>query len=370
MKHPFWYGKLILEDLGSQFNLDELFESLRTPGRHMCLRVNLLKASPEEVMEELEEKGYKPYQPFKEVPEAVCVRVEGPFEIPRLERFVIADKYAAESVYVGANLYSPGVLKSEAEPGREVSILAERTLEPVAIGISKIGREVPERGIAVEVTLSKYKAPKFRELKAFEEGKVYPQSLPAMVAVRALEPEGLVVDLNAAPGGKSFHAYELLKGKGKVISFEVSKKRANKMRREMRRLGHEIELMVKDSRYADLDFPELVEKADRVIVDPPCTSIGVIPKVWDEKKDEDMLNSFKYQIQFVKVAYKLLKKGGLMLYSTCTLTKKENEEVLDFAQELGFEIVERDTPWGKAPVKVVPYVHQEPGFFISILKKP
>ncbi len=364
----FEYGKAVLEDLASQFNLDNLFESLMTPGKHMCVRVNVLKASPEDVMEEMERKGYKPYQPY-EYEELVCVPIEGPFKVPKLEKFVIADKQAGESVYVGANLYAPGVLKSEASPGEEVTVLIERTLDPVAVGISRIGKEVPKRGIAVEVTKSVYKAPKFRELEAFERGWIYPQSAPAIASVRALEPEGLVVDLNAAPGGKSFHAYELMKGKGKVVSFEVSKKRAQRMRREMERLGHNVELIVKDSRYADLDFPQLVGKADRVIVDPPCTSIGVIPKLWDVKKDEDMLNAYKYQVQFVKVAHKLLKRGGLMLYSTCTLTKKENEEVIEFAEELGFEVVEKETPWGKTPVKVVPYLHQEPGFFIAVLRK-
>jgi len=366
----FWYGELILEDLGSQFSLEELFRSLKTPGKHMCLRVNLFKASPEEVMEEIENVGYRPYQPYSTIPELVCVKVEGPFEVPDAGRYIVADKYAAESVYVGANLYSPGVLELKgAEMGREVTVLAERTLEPVGFGVSRIGNEIPEKGLAVDITMSKYRAPKFRELNSFKEGKVYPQSAPAVAAVRLLKPEGLVVDLNAAPGGKSFHAYEILKGKGRVISFEVSKNRIKRMIREMERLGHSIEVIRADSRYVDLDYPHLRGKVDRVIVDPPCTSIGVIPKVWDEKKDEDMLNAYKYQMQFVKVAYRLLKKEGLMLYTTCTLTKKENEEVLEYAQDIGFEIVEERSPWGKTPVKVVPYMHGEPGFFIGLLKK-
>ncbi len=363
----FWYGEKILEELRSQFPLQPLFEALKTPGKHLCLRVNTLKATPEEVMEELEEKGYKPYQPY--LPELVCVKVEGPFEVPKLEKFVIADKRAAESVMMGADLYAPGTLSAEGlRPGEEVSVLAERTLEPVATGKALVS-EIPKRGKVVEVTRSKFKAPKFRELKAFEEGKVYPQGAPSAIAVKALEPEGLVIDMNAAPGGKSFYAYELMRGKGKLIAFDISKKRIQKMVEEMRRLGHNFEVIRADSRYLDLDFPELVGKADRVIVDPPCTAIGVIPKVWDEKKDEDMINAYKYQIQFVKVAHKLLKKGGLMLYSTCTLTKTENEKVLEFAQGLGFEIVEKETPWGKTPIKVNPLEHGEPGFFISILKK-
>ncbi len=363
----FWYGKRILEELSSQFPLQSLFDALRSPGKHLCLRVNLLKATPEEVMEELEKMGYEPYQPY--LPELVCVKVEGPFEVPRLDRYVIADKRAAESVLMGADLYAPGVVASEGlEEGKEVAVLAERTLEPVAIGKALVS-EVPKKGKVVEVTLSKYKAPKFRELKAFEEGKVYPQGAPSVIAVKALEPEGLVIDMNAAPGGKSFYAYELMKGRGKLIAFDISKKRIQKMKEEMRRLGHSFQVIRADSRYLDLDFPELVGKADRVIVDPPCTAIGVIPKVWDEKKDEDMINAYKYQIQFVKVAYKLLKEGGLMLYSTCTLTKTENEGVLDFAQELGFEVVEKETPWGRTPIKVNPLEHGEPGLFISILRK-
>ncbi len=363
----FWYGEKILEELKSQFPLQDLFKSLRTPGKHLCLRVNLLRASPEEVIDELEKAGYRPYQHY--LSELVCVRVEGPFEIPKLEKFVVADKRAAESVLMGADLYAPGLVSaSDLKSNEEVSILAERTLEPVAIGKVLVS-EIPRRGKVVEVIKSKFKAPKFRELRAFEEGKVYPQGALSAIAVKVLEPEGLVIDMNAAPGGKSFYAYELMKNKGKLIAFDISKKRIQKMKEEMRRLGHRFEVIRTDSRYLDLDFPELVGRADRVIVDPPCTAIGVIPKVWDEKRDDDMINAYKYQIQFIKVAHKLLKKGGLMLYSTCTLTKTENEKVLGFAQELGFEVVERDTPWGKTPIKVNPLEHGEPGFFISILRK-
>ena len=366
----FEYGERILEELREQFPLKELFEVLKTPGKHLCLRVNLLKASPEEVAEELERKGYKPYVPYKELPELVCVPVEGPYEIPSSDKFVVADKRAAESVLMGADLYAPGVLKVEgARPGEEVAVLAERTLEPVGYGRSLVGPEAPKRGKAVDIKISKFRAPKFRELDSFRRGLVYPQSAPAVAAVRALEPEGLVVDMNAAPGGKSFHAYELMRGRGKLIAFDISRKRISKMLEEMRRLGHSFEVKRADTRYLDLDYPELVGRADRVIVDPPCTAIGVIPKVWDVKKDEDMINAYKYQVQFVKVANKLLKKGGLMLYSTCTLTKTENERVLEFAEELGFEVVEKDTPWGRTPVKVSPVEYGEPGFFISILRK-
>ncbi|ALU11748.1 16S rRNA methyltransferase [Ignicoccus islandicus DSM 13165] len=363
----FKYGELIKEDLSSQGNLNEILESLLSPGKHLCVRVNRLKAKPEDVMYEMELKGFKPYQPYKELEELVCVKVEGPFEIPILDSYIIADKRAAESVYIGANLYAPGIISMKnVKEGKEVTILSERTMDPVGIGFAKISEKAP-RGLAVEVTMSVYKAPKFRELEAFKKGGIYPQSAPAVAAVKALQPRGLIVDLNAAPGGKSFHAYEL--SKGKVISVDISRKRLSKMIEEMKRLGHNIEIIREDGRYFDLKHPELLGKVDRVIVDPPCTSIGVVPKLWDEKSDEDLINAYNYQVQFVKVAYRLLKKGGLMLYSTCTITRKENEEVIEFAKRLGFEVLEIETPWGKTPIKVFPHMHKEPGFFISILRK-
>jgi len=367
---PFDYGELILRELEEQFPLEKLFEALRSPGRHLCVRVNVLRGTPEAVMKELRERGYEPYVPYEAVPELVCVPVEGPFEIPKADAFVVADKRAAESVLVGADLYAPGVVGGRGlEPGREVTVLAERTLEPVGYGRSLVGERIPSKGKVVDVEISRFRGPKFRELKAFEEGLIYPQSAPSVAAVRALEPEGLVIDMNAAPGGKSFHAFELMRGKGRLMAFDVSRRRIEKMREEMKRLGHSFEVFRADSRYLDLDFPELVGKADRVMVDPPCTSIGVIPKVWDIKRDRDMINAFKYQIQFVKVAHKLLKKGGIMLYSTCTLTKTENEKVVEFAEELGFEILEKEVPWGTTPIKVNPVDHKEPGLFISLLRK-
>ncbi len=367
------YDEKILSELSKIYgNPKPLLLSLKHPGRHICLRTNVLKASPAEVIEEV--NGYIPY---KEMPEVVCAKIEGPFEVEMHDKIVVADKYAAESVMLGANLYAPGVVNAKnVRKGDKVTIVVEKTYEAVAEGIAMMNGEEMKggRGLAVMVEKSLYKAPKTRELEVVKRGKAYEQSAPSAYVAHVLDPqEGeLIVDMNAAPGGKASHIYELSKGKAKVIAVDISRKRIKKMIENFRRLGHKIEVIRADSRYLDIDFPTLVGKVDAILIDPPCTAIGVIPKLWDVKTWRDLENATRYQKQFFKPASRLLKKGGRLVYSTCTLTWSENEGMIEVAESYGLELEEIKGPWGACKggtIRVSPHLHGEPGFYIMKFRK-
>ncbi len=353
-------------------NPKPLLLSLKHPGRHVCLRVNLLRASPEEVLSEI--GGYTPY---KEMPEVVCVKIEGPFKVEVLDKVVVADKYAAESVMLGANLYAPGVVKAKGiKRGDRVTIVVENTFEPVAEGVAMMdGEEMKNgRGLAVMTERSLYKAPKTRELKSVRTGKAYEQSAPSAYVAHVLEPkEGeLILDMNAAPGGKASHVYEISGGKARVIAVDISKKRIRKMIENFKRLNHNIEVIRADSRYLDVDYPSLRGKVDGILIDPPCTALGVIPKLWDVKTGRDLENAIRYQRQFFKPASRLLKRGGRLVYSTCTLTWGENEGMIEYAEKYGLELVEIKGPWGQCKegtIRVSPHLHMEPGFYIMKFRK-
>ncbi len=143
--------------------------------------------------------------------EALWIPVKGPpNKISPARRVVVANKQAAESAYLGANLYGPGgVLYADPLlPGTEVSIAAPPNGEVVAVGIARMDRKDMLRrapGVAVEVVESVYSMPKLRELREFQEGLFYEQSLPAQWVAHVLEPRvggEVIVDMNAAPGGE------------------------------------------------------------------------------------------------------------------------------------------------------------------------
>ncbi|MCS7111108.1 MAG: RsmB/NOP family class I SAM-dependent RNA methyltransferase [Sulfolobales archaeon] len=362
-------------------------DAISRPSSRMYARVNTLRISVEEVVDRLRARGLAVFLD-EELDEAIYFFVEGPFaiELQDYDKIVVADKYAAESVYLGSNLYAPGVIRcsNSVRVGDEVTVVTVDG-RPIAKGVSMINcRDVRSvrRGIAVEVLKSIYRAPKIIELPEYRAGLIYPQSLAAMYTVRALDPKpgSVVVDTCAAPGGKTGHIVEYTLGKALVFAFDHSRRRLNEMRGVLDRLGHTplVELWRADSRYLHTDFSWI--GADRIIVDPPCTSLGVRPKLYDTKNYSDIVSASRYQIQFLKSASKILKVGGIMVYSTCTITIEENEEVIEqlIGEDRCLKVVDTEirrgsrgvaTPHSHAFTRFHPHVHDTTGYFIAKIAK-
>ena len=148
-----------------------------------------------------------------------------------------------------------------------------------------------------------------------------------MSAVEKLDPQpgDTVADLCAAPGGKSFYAACLMKNKGRIFSYDISP-RIDMMAESISRLG----ISIISARKADArKIPELSGKADRVLVDAPCTGLGAVrrkPDIKYTKRPEDIKRLAKLQFEILSAARSFLKPGGTLLYATCTLTREENEE--------------------------------------------
>lgn len=361
---------------------ESIVRSLRSPGRRYFLRVNTLKTTPSRVVEILREEGIEAYV-FSGLPGAVYLPIKGPYRLEKKEKVVVADKAAAESVYMGAGLYAPGVVRAGGvREGDEVNVVSPRG-HVVAEGVAMMdGDEMVARGrgLAVMVTKSAYKVASVRGLRVYREGLVYDQSLPAIVAghVLAPEPGWLVVDMCAAPGGKATHAAQLMGGEGLVVAVDRSESRCRRIGENVRRLGlRNVEVRVADSRYLDLEMEDL-RGADAVILDPPCSALGVRPSLYYERGDREIESLSAYQRQFMRAAANLLRRGGLLLYSTCTLTLEENEANVEWAvRELGlrpraqpvFLGVRGFTSVGGLVQRFEPDVHDTPGFFIALLEK-
>lgn len=381
-----WYPKDLTDywiRLFGEREAKRLIEALREPGSRYYLRVNTLKISVEKLLQIFRSKGFKVYQDDN-ISEAIYIKIEGPFEVPLESKHVIADKFASESVYVGANLYAPGILKADADirPGDKVTILSPLK-EPIAWGVACMsGYEMRhrKRGLSVKVLRSRYRVPSLRNLEEYARGYFYEQSLPAMIASVVLDPkpDDVIVDMCAAPGGKTTHIAQLMRNEGIIYAFEKSKRKAQQLRENLRRLGiTNVEVIVHDSRYIHIDFPEI--KPDKIMLDPPCSALGVRPKLYENKTLRDVIAAMEYQRQFLKAAAKKIRPGGTILYSTCTMTLEENELNVKYAVErLGLKLVEQPLFIGSPGImfnklngiqRFYPHIHDTPGYFIALLIK-
>ncbi len=370
----------------SDGELQSLFDAVRRPPNRYYVRVNTMKISPGDLITMLREHSMDAYTD-ENLPEALWFPVKGPNRVPSARKYVLANKRAAESVYMGANLYIPGVVRmgDEVKRGDEVNVIAPDG-EIVAFGTAEIGydeiRSV-KRGVAVRTLISVYELPKIREMHEYALGLFYDQSLPAQWVTHILDPGpgDVIVDMNAAPGGKTSHVVQLSGGKAVVYAFDRSENKIREMIENLGRLGMNglYRVEARDTRFLDVDRPDLVNSVDRVLIDPPCTDMGVRPRLFDVKTMETVKSTAEYQRQFIKVAWKLLKPGGTLVYSTCTIPPLENEDNMAYAESLGFEVISISIPnatgglidkYGDSVVRFYPHRHGTPGFFIAKLIKP
>lgn len=357
-----------------------LMEKLREPVEKYYIRVNTLKTSRSKLMQILRREGLKPKR-SPHLKEGIYFEREGPnfpddFE-PNLP-VVRANKFAAESVYQGAMLYAPGVLQAHKKirPGDEVEIRDPKGLL-VGTGVARMSAKemiLSRRGIAVEVTLPKFRLPSLSELQSFRDGLFYAQSLPSMITARVLEPEEgeIIIDMAAAPGGKTSHLAQIMQNRGEIIAIDKSRNRLKKMDEELKRLGvKNVKLIHMDSR----KLPELGIEADKILLDAPCTALGIRPKLWESRTPKDIEATARYQRHFINAAIKSLKRDGILVYSTCTLSYEENEGNVKYMLKKGLKLEEQEIFIGSGGIGVevvqrfYPHRHLTQGFFIAKLRK-
>lgn len=167
----------------------------------------------------------------------------------------------------------------------------------------------------------------------FMEGKMTVQDESAMLIAPLLDlEEGMtVLDLCSAPGGKTTHIAEILGNTGKVLAFDLHESKLNLIKENCERLGiTNVEVAANDATKLNA---ELISSSDRVLIDVPCSGLGIIrkkPEIKWNKKRNDLREIIPVQRDIMENAWQYLKKGGIMIYSTCTLNKEENEENIEW----------------------------------------
>ena len=208
------------------------------------------------------------------------------------------------------------------------------------------------------------------ELYGFDEGLFFVQDQASQLCsllLSGIDESTVIADVCACPGGKSFSAAIALCGKGKVYSFDLHKNRIKLIDSGAERLGlTNIQTEARDAREPK---PELFGKCDYVICDVPCSGLGVIAKKPDirykDKADVENLPAVQYDILCASAKY--LKPGGTLIYSTCTLRKEENENIVNkFIMGNSTYRLESTNLFGKdcGYVTLFPQKHGTDGFFI------
>ena len=220
------------------------------------------------------------------------------------------------------------------------------------------------------------------DMDSFKKGYFLIQDESSMLvgAVSGVKSGDTVIDVCAAPGGKSLHVAELLKASGQVEARDLSETKVNLIRENISRLEYpNIVTRAADALVLDR---ESIEKADVLIADLPCSGLGVIGKKPDikynmtAKKEKDLV---ELQRAILSIVHQYVKKGGTLLYSTCTVNKEENVgNVRWFTEHYNFRLESLDPflppslineTTREGYIQLIPGIHDTDGFFIARLKR-
>lgn len=204
-------------------------------------------------------------------------------------------------------------------------------------------RKIPD----MEDFLVLNKIKNIENLELFKEGFFTVQDASAGLTTIVLNPQENeeILDACSAPGGKTTYIAELMHNKGKIEAWDIYEHRTKLVEKNAKRLGiNIIQTDVKNSAEYEEKYKE---KFDRILLDVPCMGIGVIkrkPDIKWQRKKEDIEEIGQLQSKILENCSKYLKRGGYLVYSTCSILKEENEDVVnDFIKNNSyFEIVKND----------------------------
>ena len=280
MFHPAWLVKLFVDEFG--LDAAKKICAVNNTEPPLCLRVNFLKATREEILSELE----------------------------KFSAQVEPSKLTAEGIIC----YSHGALDT------------------------------------------------FKSLKS---GLCQVQDESSMTVAPMLDPkpDEFIIDCCAAPGGKTTHIAELMKNRGRIIAADIYDVKLEHIRQNAKRLGIKIiEPILLDAREIGEKY---FEQADKVLVDAPCSGLGVIRRKADirwKKNSAEIDELPKLQLEILNSASKAVKRGGTLLYSTCTIIRRENEDVVEkfLAANPNFKLI--DTK------KFLPHIDGTDGLFQCVMR--
>lgn len=252
--------------------------------------------------------------------------------------------------------------------------------------IDKVKKDLEKEGVVVRphkllpYAFELEKTDNMKFLPGFDEGLIIAQDVSSMLVAQIadLKRGDNVIDVCAAPGGKSMHAAEKVGEEGKVFARDISERKCELIEDNAQRLGlTNVTTKVQDARIND---SSMRNNADVLYLDVPCSGLGIIGRKNDIKSNvsRQSLEDITFlQWEIVKSCWDYVKKGGYLIYSTCTVNSSENEDMVKkICQEFPFELVDIDEflPEGlkstsKGCIQLLPGQYGTDGFFIAKLKR-
>lgn len=220
-----------------------------------------------------------------------------------------------------------------------------------------------------------------RNMAGFEEGAFQVQDVSSMLVaqVAGIKPGMQILDVCAAPGGKATHAAEKLNGTGQVVARDLTEYKVNFILDNADRLQL-LNLWAEEGDACIFD-EDKEEWADIVFCDAPCSGLGIMGKKRDIKyrlTPDSLKDVQSLQKQILSTVWKYVKKDGILMYSTCTVNKEENEKQVQWIVEnLPFEVVsmkeelpeEVQADEGEYGLQLLPGIHKTDGFFLCKLRR-
>ncbi|POM77206.1 Nucleolar protein NOP2 [Phytophthora palmivora] len=392
--------------------------ALARPPAFTAVRVNTLKLSRDEALQALKphldgfntqlaalDASRQPIQAFAHtsLPDVLMIPSspsgQATVEFNPEFKSIVVDRLCGEAVLRGSDIFARGVMSASAGINAEDEVNVFVDLDHnhtrgsdfamhngrkllIARGVTKMARTEIFRAVrGLAVTQLVRVCPDAPPMNGVLKGQIYVQNLPCSVVAHVLDPQegDVILDMCAAPGGKTSHVATLMRNKGILVACDRSKRKAL----ELRTLCDDLQLdcvepLKMDSTHALLPkekvdaaliannsaftsvaqvlaqakektpsqarllqvegfFPETF---DRILLDPPCSALGLRPRLLHAGDADNLAEYTNMQRNFLWVAAFLLKPGGTLVYSTCTINPKENEQMVHHAlQNYPLELV-------------------------------
>ncbi|CAG9321447.1 NSUN6 [Blepharisma stoltei] len=370
---------------------EEGINVLKTPPPYTTLRVNTLKIDMNEAIRILE-LLFPRYdiKVHEKINDLLCIPVNGPFNIQPVEKAIFVDNRCGEAILRGSHIYAPGVLgtTSDFQKNEIVSIYSisvpinrgtkttiENVAEPFYLGngvCQMSRREIfsTNKGLAIIITEGIYQTPSFENLP---KNLFFPQNEPSALVAHILDPKPgeSILDMCASPGGKTTHISTLMQNQGELIALDKSKKRVEELKSNVDIWESFADVRKIDATKAKQRFGG--KKFDKILLDAPCSGLGQRPKLSFQEINVD--STALYQKKFLEIACEMLKPGGILVYSTCTVTQEENQQNIGWAIEnLELELINQEIMIGDASeplglTQVFSPISHSMGFFIAKLRR-
>lgn len=349
--------------------MEEFLEWLCQAPKSTTYRVNLLKTTTNEFSKKVKNvsESYQVSVDTDEILPEIVLLSDDQKSVAKLNptfKEVIVDKHGAAALLRGAHLYAPGVLAMQSGTKQDeiVNVFADlegkckkgtiteySSTQKAFIGVGKVkqqryqiyGDGIEPKGIAVEMLSTVSGVPSIGDLSSPE---ALLQNLPSIVCVRVLNPKPheTILDMCSAPGNKTTHIAEMMGDQGTIIALDKTESKIQLVKNKIR--DYEISSIKTFAFDSTKSFDSsLVEKSvlegppfgrnsfDKILLDAPCSALGNRPLLADNLTPKMLISYPIVQKKLFANTVELLKVGGFLVFSTCTIVEDENEGLVKWA---------------------------------------